>query len=149
MGVWRLYIGPSRAVARMEFVCGFWPGRGYICHVRSGGHHRAPGLTPAIRRSIWSGLLCSPSHTAGHVCIPELLCFYLFGDVVLAGVRAELPLCIDHAVVGLPHYMLAVLAPAPRRQIEVAICALGSFFGRSSPYSSAARTSVHLSVSRS
>ena len=81
-GVQRLYIGPSRDVARIEFVCGFRPGRGYACHVQLDSRRRASGHAPVIRRSIWSDLLTFPSRAAGHMYIPELLCPYLYDEVV-------------------------------------------------------------------
>ena len=90
----------------MEFVYDFRPGRGYVCHVRPDGHHRASGHAPAIHRSIWPVLLYFPGHAEGHMCIPELLCLYFYGEVVRAGVQLELPLCSGHVVVGQPHYAL-------------------------------------------
>ena len=111
----------------MEPVCGIQPGQVCICHIRLGGHCCALGRTPTIYRSIWFVLLCFPRRSAGHVCIPELLCFYLFGDALSASVRAELPLYLGHAEVGRPHYALVVLALLPRHRIEVAICASGNF----------------------
>ena len=101
--MWSLYIRLGRDVAWMEFVCGFWPGRGYVCHIQSGGHRRASGHALMIHRSILSDLLCFPSHAACHVYIPELLYFYLFSEVVRAGVQLEVPLCLGHVVVGQPH----------------------------------------------
>ena len=112
----------------MEPVYGFRPRQVCIYYDRCGGRRCTLGSTPAIRRSIWSGLLSSPSRTAGHVCIPELLCFYLFGGVEQAGIRAKLPFYLGHTVVCQPHYALVVLAPTPRHQIEVAICASGNFW---------------------
>ena len=84
----------------MEFICGFWPGRGYVCHVRPDGHCRALGHTPAIHRLIWYVLLYCPGPAVGRMYIPELLCLYLYNEVVWAGVRLELPFCPGHAVVG-------------------------------------------------
>ena len=124
----RLYIGPSRDVARMESVCGFWPRRGYACHVRLDSRRRALGHAPAIRRSIWSDLLYFLGPAVGHMYIPELLCLYLYNEVVWAGVRLELSFCPDHVVASQPHYALMVRALAPRHQIEVTICALDSFW---------------------
>ena len=112
----------------MESVCGIRPGQVCICYIRHGGHRRALGRAPAIHRSIWSILLYFPGRTSGHVCIPELLCFYLFGEAARAGVRAELPFYLGQAVVGQPHYAQVVLAPVPRHRIEVAICASGNFW---------------------
>jgi len=112
----------------MDPVCSIRPGQVCICYIWRGGHRCALGRTPAIHRSIWFVLLYSPSCTTGHARIPELLCFYLFGEAVQAGVRAALPFYLSHAVVGQPHYALAVLAPVPRHRIEVAICALGNFW---------------------
>ena len=71
------------------------------------------GHAPAIHRSIWSGLLYLLCHAAGHVCIPELLCFYFFSEVARAGVRFKFPLYPDHVVVGQPHYALIGRALAP------------------------------------
>ena len=96
----RLYIGPIRGVARMESVCGSRPGRDYACHIRLDSRRRASGHAPAIRRSIWSDLLSFPGLAAGHMYIPELLCLYLYGEVVWAGVGLELPFCPGHVVVG-------------------------------------------------
>ena len=56
-----------------------------------------------IRRSIWSDLLYCPGLAAGHMYIPELLYLYLYGEVVWAGVRLELPFCPGHEVLGQPH----------------------------------------------
>ena len=112
-----LYIGPSRDVARMEFICGFQPERGYVCHVQPDGHRRASGHAPAIDRSIWSDLLCFPGNAVGHMCIPELLCLYFYGELVRTGVRLELPLCPGHMVVGQLHYVLVGWAPVPRHRI--------------------------------
>ena len=99
----------------MESVCIFRPGRGYTCHIRLDSRRRALGHAPVIRRSIWSDLLYFPGPTAGHMYIPELLCLYLYGEVVRAGVRLELPFCPGHVVVGQPRYALMVRAPVPRR----------------------------------
>ena len=112
----------------MEPVCGIRPGQVCACYIQLDDHCCMLGRTPAIRRSIWFVLLCFPNRTAGHVCIPELLYFYLFGDVVPAGVRAKLSLCLDHAVVGQPHYALVVPDPVPRHRIEVAICSSGNLW---------------------
>ena len=118
----------NRVIPRMGLVCGFWNGHGYICHIRRGGRRRTSGLAPAIHKSIWSGMLCFPSHVAGHVCIVKLLCFYFYGEVVRGGVRLELPLCPGDMVVGQPHYALVGRAPAPRHRIGVTICAPGNFW---------------------
>ena len=59
---------------------------------------------------------------------PRFFSFCLYGEVVLAGVRLELPLCLGHVVVDQPHYVLTVQAPTPRRPIEVAICASDNFW---------------------
>ena len=112
----------------MEPVCGIRLGQVGICYIRLSGRRCALGRTPVIHRSICSDPLYCPSRTAGHVCIPELLCFYLFGEAVPAGVQAELPFYLGHAMVGQPHYTLVVPAPAPRHRIEVAICASGNFW---------------------
>ena len=98
--MWRLYIGPSRDAIRMESVYDFRPGCDYACHVRLGSRCRASEHAPATRRSIWSDLLYFPGPAAGHMYIPELLCLYLDGEVVWAGVRLELPFCPGHVVVG-------------------------------------------------
>ena len=60
--------------------------------------------------------------------IPELCYLCLYGEVVRAGVQLELPLCPDHVVVDQLHYTLMVRAQVPRRRIEVAVYALGSFW---------------------
>ena len=60
--------------------------------------------------------------------IPELLYLFLYGEVVRASVRLELPLCHGHMVVDQPHYALVVRAPAPRHRIGVTICASGNFW---------------------
>ena len=57
-----------------------------------------------------------------------LIYLYLCAEVGLAGVQCELLFCLDHVVVGQPHCMMEVCIPAPPRQTEVAICALGSFW---------------------
>ena len=101
----------------MEFVYGFQPGHGYVCHVQPDGHRRASGHTPAIRRLIWYDLLCFPGHAAGHIYVPELLCLCFYGEVVRVGVRLEFPLCPGHVVVGQPHYAVVGRAPAPRHRI--------------------------------
>ena len=123
----RLYIGPRRDVARMEFVCGFRLGRGYVSHVRLDCHRRASAHAPAIRRSIWSDLLYCPGPAAGRMYIPEQLCLYLYGEVVWAGVRLELLFSPGHEVVGQLHYALMVRARGPHRQIGVAVYVFGNF----------------------
>ena len=120
-----LYIGPSCNVARIESLCGFWLGRGYV---RLDIRRRASVLAPAISRSIWSDLPYFPGPDAGHMYTPELLCLYLYGEVVCAGVRLELSFCPDHVVVSQPRYALMVRAPVPRHQIEVAVYASGNFW---------------------
>ena len=112
----------------MESVCGFRPGRDCACHVRLDSRRRASGHAPVTRRSIWSDLLYCPGPTAGHMYIPELLYLYLYGEVVWAGVRLELPFCPGHVVVGQPRYVLMVRAQVPRRRIEVAVYASGNFW---------------------
>ena len=57
-----------------------------------------------------------------------LICLYLCAEAGLASVRRELPFCLDHVVVGQPHCTMVVCIPAPPRQTEVAICALGNFW---------------------
>ena len=47
--------------------------------------------------------------------IPELLCLYLFGEVVRAYVRLELPFYHGQVVAGRLHYVLMVWSPVPRR----------------------------------
>ena len=89
----RLYIGPSRDVARMESICGFRPGRGYACHVRLGIRRRASGHAPVIHRSIWYDLLYFPRLAVGRTYTPELLCLCFYGEVLWASVRLELPFC--------------------------------------------------------
>ena len=59
---------------------------------------------------------------------PELFCLYFFVAVGLAVVLPELPFYPDRVVVGQLHCMMEVCIPAPPRQTEVAICALGSFW---------------------
>ena len=60
--------------------------------------------------------------------IPELLCLCLYGGVVWAGVRLELPFCPSHVVVSQPRYTLMVRAPVPHHRIEVAVYASGNFW---------------------
>ena len=62
------------------------------------------------------------------MCIPELLCIYLYSEVVWAGVRLELPFGPGHVVVGQPRYALMVRGPVPRRRIEVEVYASGNFW---------------------
>ena len=62
------------------------------------------------------------------MCDRGLICLYLCAEAGLAGVLRELPFCLDHVVVGQPHYRMEVCIPAPPRQAEVAICGLGSFW---------------------
>ena len=112
--MWPLYIGPSHDVARTEFICDFRPGRGYVCRVPPGGYRRASGHAPVIHRLILSDLLCFPNHAAGHVYIPELLYFCLFGEAVRAHVRLEVSLYPGHVVVGQSHCILVGRAPVPR-----------------------------------
>ena len=57
-----------------------------------------------------------------------LIYLYLCDEAGQAGVRRELPFCPDHVVVGQPHWTMVVCIPAPPRQTEVSICALGSFW---------------------
>ena len=75
----------------MEPVCGIRPEQFCACYFRLDGRRCMLGRAPVIRRSIWFVLLYFPNRTTGHVCIPELLCLYLFGEAVSAGARAELP----------------------------------------------------------
>ena len=119
-----LYIGPSQ----MEFICGFRPGCYYVCHVQPDGHRCASGHAPVIHRLILSDLLCFPGCAAGHVYIPELLYFCLFSEVVQAGVRLEVSLCLGHVVVDQPHYALVGRAPLPRHRTVVTVCTSGSFW---------------------
>ena len=123
----RLYIGPSRDAVQMESVCGFRPGCGYAYRTRLDSRLHASGRTPSIRRSIWSDLLYFPGPTVGRTYTLELLCLYLYGEVVWAGVWLQLTFCHGHVVVGRPRYALMVRAPAPRRRIEVAVYASGNF----------------------
>ena len=60
--------------------------------------------------------------------IPELFYLFLYNEVVWASVRLELPLYPGHVVVGQPHHVLVVRAPALHHRIEVAICASGNFW---------------------
>ena len=108
----------------MEPVCGIRPGQVCACYIRLGGRRCTLGCTPVLCRSIWFFLLYFTNRTAGHVCIPELLCFYLLGKVVRAGVRSEFPFYLGHAAVG----QLVVLAPVPRHRIEVAVCVSSNFW---------------------
>ena len=85
----RLYIDPSRDVARMESVCGFRPGHDYACHVRLDSRRRASGHAPAIHRLIWSNLLYFLGHVVGHMCMSELLFLRFYGEVMRAGVWLE------------------------------------------------------------
>ena len=59
-----------------------------------------------IRRLILSDVLFFPSRAAGHVYIPELLYFCLFGEAVRASVWLEVPLCPGHVVVSQPYCTL-------------------------------------------
>ena len=59
---------------------------------------------------------------------PRFFSFCLYGEVVLAGVRLELPLYPGHVVVGQLRYTLAVRGPVPRRRIEVEVYASGNFW---------------------
>ena len=59
---------------------------------------------------------------------PELFYLCLYGEVGLAGVRLELPLCPGHVVVVQPHYTLMERARGPRRRIEAVACASGNFW---------------------
>ena len=133
-----------------EVCLGVRPERYCVCCVRLDGRRCASEHVPVICRSIWSVLLYCPGLAAGDMYIPELFNLCIYSEVVRAGPRLELPLCPDHVVVDPPHYALMVWAQVPRHRVEVATCALGNpWWGGSSPYSSAARTSVHLSASRS
>ena len=58
----------------------------------------------------------------------ELFYPCLYDEAGRAGVRLELPLYPDHVVVGQPHCVMMVWAPAPHHQTEVAICASGDFW---------------------
>ena len=114
----------------MESVCGFRPGHDYACHVRQDNRHHVSGHAPAIRRSIWSDLLCCLGPAAGHMYDLERLCLCFYGEVLRAGVRLELPLCPGQAVVSQPHYALVGRAPVPRHRIGVTISASGNFWLR-------------------
>ena len=57
-----------------------------------------------------------------------LIYLFLCAKAGLAGVRRELPFCLNHVVVDPPHCTMEVCSSAPPRQTEVAICALGSFW---------------------
>ena len=99
----RLYIGPSRDVARMESVCGFRPRRDYACHVRLDSPRRVLKHVLAIRRSILYVLLYCPGPAEGHVYDPELSYPCLYGEVGQSGFRLRLPFYPDHAVADQPH----------------------------------------------
>ena len=60
--------------------------------------------------------------------VPELLCLYLYGEVVWASVRLELQFCPGHVMVGQPCYALMVRGPVPRRRMEVEVYASGNFW---------------------
>ena len=122
-----LCIGLCRYAAQLEPVCGIRPGQVCVCYIRLGGRRCTLGRAPVIRRSIWFVLLYFPNRTAGHVCIPELLCLYLAGEAVPAGARAKLLFYLGHVVDNQPHCVLVVPALVPHRRIEVAICASGNF----------------------
>ena len=77
---------------------------------------------------VWYVLLYYPGPAAVHKYIPELFYLCLYGEVVWAGVRLELPICPGHVVVDQPHYALMVRPPVPRHRIEVPICASGNFW---------------------
>ena len=77
----RLYIGPRRDVALMEFVCGFRPGRDYVYHVKPDGHLVHRGTPPVIHRLILRVLLYCPSPAAGRLDNRELRYFCLYGEV--------------------------------------------------------------------
>ena len=62
------------------------------------------------------------------MCDHELFYLCLYNEAGRAGVRLELPLYPNHVVVGQPHCVMMVRAPAPHHRTEVAICALGSFW---------------------
>ena len=96
--------------------------------IRLDSRRPVSGHAPVIHRLILSDMLSFPNRVAGHVYIPEMLYFYLFGEVVRAGVWLELPLCPDHVVVAQPHYALLGWGPAFRHQIGVTICASGNFW---------------------
>ena len=57
-----------------------------------------------------------------------LIYLYMSAEAGLASVRRELSFCLDHMVVGQPHFTMEVCSSAPPRQTEVAICALGRFW---------------------
>ena len=86
------------------------------------------GHVLAIRRSIWYVLLYCSGPAEGHMCDHELFDLCLHNEAGWAGIRLELPLYPDHVVVGQPHCMMMVWAPAPHHQTEVAIYALGNFW---------------------
>ena len=110
----------------MELVYGFWPGHGYASHVPLDGRRRTSRRAPVIHRLILFDLLFFPNRVTGHVYIPELLYFYLFGEVVWAGIQLDMPLCHGHVVVGQPYCTLVGQAPAPRHQTVITVCASGN-----------------------
>ena len=80
-------------------------------------------------RLTWSDLLYFPGPIVGRMCIPKLLFLYFYGEVVRAGVRLELSLCLGHVVVYRVrqlHYARVVWAPTPHRRIRVAAYILGN-----------------------
>jgi len=81
-----------------------------------------------IRRSILTVLLCFSISLPGHAWSSGPLCFCLLGTGVWAGLRDDMPLCLDHEVVGQPHRALVVQALMPPPRVEVATCALGNFW---------------------
>ena len=124
----RLYIGPGHDVVRMESVCDVRPRRDCACHVWLDSRHRASGHAPVIRISTWPDLLYSLGPVAGHLCIHEPLCLYLYDEIVWAGDRLELSFCPGHVVVSQPHYVLLVRAQVPHHRIAVAVYASGNFW---------------------
>ena len=100
MGVRRLYIRPRRDVAQMESICGFRPGHECDCSVRLDSRCRVSGHVPVMHRSIFSDPLYCPNPAEGRRYVTELFYLCLYGEVVRAGVRLELPLCLIRAVVG-------------------------------------------------
>ena len=92
----------------MELVCGIQPGQfGFYCNW-CGDRRCTLGRAPAIRRSIWADPLSFPSRNAGHLYVLEFLCLFLFGDMVLACVRADVPVCLSHMVAEQLYHVLVV-----------------------------------------
>ena len=92
----------------------------HMTYARLDSRPHEPGHAPAIHRLILSVLLYFPGPTIGHMYIPELLCLYLYGEVVWAAVRLELSFCPGHVVVGQPRCVLMVRSRAPNQKLPEA-----------------------------